>query len=150
MGGAQDDDPADPTMDTHLLPVASSFFELYNPWLQNGANQIYPEELYDTFGGRTGVDLQKYASDNESPVWRLQATINFPDQTARGYDPDDSSNNPNNATPFTWRNIYFTRPGDNANLLDQFSYYPAPGMTVNPVAPGRYAVVGSATTYTPM
>ena len=128
--------------DTHLLPVASAFFELYNPWIQNKADQIFPAEFYATRNNRTGVDLQKLSpADNDSPVWRMIASAG--DQ--RELDPDDPSNNESNDVVAVQREIYFVKPGVTELLNTGMAYYPPTNITVNPLEPGRYAVVGSAT-----
>ncbi len=140
-GDATDDDPPDLDFDTHLLPVPSAFFELYNPWVMNANSQLFPSELYGTRGGRTGVDLQRLAP-GDSPVWRMIATIG----KDRTLDPDDTTNNGNGGSPTEWRRIYFTKPS--AQLINErpeWTYYPPATVRVNPLEPGRYAVVGSAT-----
>ena len=128
--------------DSHLLPVASAFFEIYNPWIQNDTDQIFPAELYSTQNNITGVDLQRLApGDDASPVWRMISTAG--DQ--RQFDPDDPSNNDPVTAVTAQREIYFVKPGVDVLLNTGLAYYPPTNLSVNPLAPGRYAVVGSAT-----
>lgn len=138
-----DNVPVDSDFDSHLVPHPFVFFELYNPWVVNDANQIRPAEFYDG-APRNGVDIQKMSLDGSTPVWRLVVTEIDDPATAEDeteFDPDDSINNPGGRVQNHVRRIYFKRP--------QFDsgpevYYPDDDIVAAPLAPGRYAVVGSA------
>ncbi len=134
----------DDDYDSRLVPVASAFFELYNPWVQNAANQIFPAELYGTNGGITGVDLQRTTPAGD-PVWRI--VVADADATMRAWDPDDPTHPNNNGgslggsnTVDFLRRIYFTQP---ANDSGPRVYFPNSSVNVASLAPGRYAVIGS-------
>ena len=125
--------------DSRLAPNASAFIELYNPWVSNGSNQIFPGELYATSGaGISGVDLGRTAP-GDAPVWRI--TVADADANMRDYDPDDSTNNPMGTPVDFLRIVYFTQPP--ASLQGNRVYFPNSNVDPEPVAPGRYAVVGS-------
>ena len=132
------DEMADEDFDSHLVPRVSAFFELYNPWVINDANQIRPAELYD--GNLDGVDLQKVASGG-SPVWRLVVT----ETGEENLDPDDPTNNESNAVAKTVRRIYFTQPPAQVDTGPEV-YYPSANIQSGLVTPGTYAVVGTAGT----
>ena len=134
----------DDDFDSHLVPAVSAFFELYNPWVMNDANQYRPVELYDA--SLNGLDLQKKSADGSSPVWRLLVT----EQNQVDLDPDDSTRNPpiggappSYETVRSVRRIYFTQPGDSVDIGPEV-YFPDPSLRVDSVPPGVYAVVGSA------
>jgi hypothetical protein len=132
-GKNTDDDPdPDEDFDSHLVPRVSVFFELYNPWIINEANQLRPAELYDP--RLNGVDLQKTAEDG-SPVWRLVVTRPNKIANQGDLDPDD----PKNSIQLD-RRIYFTQPNDDSGPE---VYFPD-RIRVPSVQPGFYAVVGSA------
>ena len=103
---------SDSDFDSHLVPKPTVFFELYNPWVINDANQSRPSELYDP--GRNGVDLQRRSNLGNSPVWRLIVTETKEATAAvddRMINPDDSTAEENQGnTPKIIRRIYFTRP----------------------------------------
>jgi hypothetical protein len=133
-GKRVDDDPdPDEDFDSHLAPRASVFFELYNPWIVNEANQFRPAELYDS--RLDGVDLQKQSIDG-TPVWRMVVTA--PNAVAN--QGDDDPDDPANSVSFQ-RRIYFVQPIDDAGPE---VYFPANEIRVPSVQPGFYAVVGSA------
>ena len=132
----------DDDFDSNLVPNVSAFFELYNPWVMNDANQVRPAEFYDPT--KTGVDLQKTSLDGSSPVWRLVVTGN----EEADLDPDDPSNNDpiasgGNLTATSVRRIYFTEPSFTIDTGPEV-YYPDDDIEVRPVPPGVYAMVGSA------
>lgn len=132
-GKTTDDDPPDEDFDSHLVPRVSVFFELYNPWIINEANQLRPAELYDS--RLNGVDLQKQAVDG-SPVWRLVVTKPHESTNQAYLDPDDPK------TPVKFeRRIYFTQPIDDSGPE---VFFPDSNINVSSVQPGFYAVVGSA------
>jgi hypothetical protein len=135
-------DPPDNDFDSHLVPTASAFFELYVPWVANDLNQVRPSEFYDSES--KGVDLQKTSPDGTSPIFRLLVT----GHNEADLDPDDPTNNPE-ISPGTYeqvtssRRIYFVEP---SFVVDSGPdvYYPDPSITTRFVPPGTYAVVGSA------
>ena len=134
----------DTDLDSHLVPKVSAFFELYNPWVINDANQIRPGELYDV--GRNGVDLQRTSPDGGSPVWRLVVTeVNDPDTGVDELilDPDRAGNNEGNQQQQQVRRIYFAKPAIDSGPE---VYYPEESIIADPVEPGLYAVVGTAGT----
>ena len=135
--GQQAQDPQDEDFDSHLVPKVSAFFELYNPWVMNDANQIRPRELYDA--GLNGVDLQKTSPDGTSPVWRLVVT----ETDEETLDPDDATRNPNGKSITPVRRIYFARPSFTVDFGPEV-YFPEDGIKAGFVGPGRYAVVGTA------
>jgi hypothetical protein len=127
-----DEDPDD-DFDSHLVPRASVFFELYNPWVINEANQYRPAELYDS--ALNGVDLQKKSPDG-SPVWRMVVTATNESGNVANLNPD------NPLQPVTYhRRIYFTQPDDDSGPE---VFFPESQIRVPSVQPGFYAVVGSA------
>ena len=79
--------PPDTDFDQHLLPQATAFIELYNPW--NTQNSILsgdaipnaeevPGEFYNVAGGSpTGVVLNAQVGNlaTGSPIWRLALTV---------------------------------------------------------------------------
>ena len=139
--GTRTNDPDDPDLeyDSQLVPVASAFIELYNPWVKNAANQMAPGELYVNRNGRVGVDLQKKAGGD--PVWRItvaDATRVENGQPTRTWDPDDSANN-DGGTVNSLRTVYFVKPD---NFSGPEVYFPSSTVPI-PLEPGRYAVVGS-------
>lgn len=127
----------DGDFDSHLVPKVSAFFELYNPWVMNDANQIRPSELYDE--NLSGVDLQKTSPDGSSPVWRMIVT-NLGDEDL---DPDDPSQNDSDAMPTVLRRIYFIRPSIRVDTGPEV-FFPDEDIEAGTVGPGRYAVVGTA------
>lgn len=127
----------DADFDSHLVPKVSAFFELYNPWVMNDANQVRPAELYDS--SLSGVDLQKTSLDGSSPVWRLIVT----DTGEEDLDPDDPTQNDSAAVPTVLRRIYFTRPSFRVDSGPEV-YFPDEDIEAGTVGPGRYAVVGTA------
>ena len=124
-------DGDDNDFDSWLVPKVTAFFELYNPWVVNDANQIRPAEIYDN--GQNGVDLQKTALDG-SPVWRLVVTQT--DQ--KELDPDQ----PGSTQQFD-RRIYFSRPPRRVDSGPAV-YFPSTNIQSDPIAPGMYGVVGTA------
>ena len=124
-------DNPDEDFDSRLMPRASAFVELYNPWTQDNANQVYPNELYR---GSGGIDLDAVAPGG-SPVWRLV----FVKQTSIGIDPDD----PTNTIPANDINrvVYFVDPGI-SGLGDAKARWTNLG--VASIQPGQYAVIGSS------
>ena len=145
--GTRTNDPDDPDFDydSQLVPVASAFIELYNPWVKNAANQMLPGELYSKNNGDPldGVNLQKKVGGD--PVWRItvaDATRVENGQPTRTWDPDDSANN-DGGTVNSLRTIYFVKPDpNNPNFSGPEVYFPSIG-AATPLEPGRYAVVGS-------
>ena len=145
---AEEEAEFDDDFDSHLVPAVSAFFELYNPWVMNDANQIRPAELYDP--PRNGVDLQKTVAG--SPVWRLLVT----GHDEADLDPDDMLNNgPASGGPpeshqqtTSVRRIYFAQPSPAVDAGPEV-YFPDPDIAVGPVVPGVYAVVGSAGVHEP-
>ncbi|MDG1874269.1 MAG: hypothetical protein P8J27_10190 [Mariniblastus sp.] len=131
-----DADEPDTDFDSHLVPKVSAFFELYNPWVMNDANQVRPAELYDQ--ELAGVDLQRTSPDGSSPVWRLVVT----DHDQRDLDPDDRINNPSDESPTPIRRIYFAKPSFSVDSGPEV-YYPEDDIQADSVGPGRYAVVGT-------
>lgn len=121
----------DDDFDSWLVPKVTAFFELYNPWVVNDANQIRPAEIYDN--GQNGVDLQKTAIDG-SPVWRLVVT-KIDDKEL---DPDE----PGSTQQFD-RRIYFSRPPRRVDSGPAV-YFPSSNIQSDPIAPGMYGVVGTA------
>lgn len=121
----------DEDFDSRLIPRASAFIELYNPWTQDNISQATPNELYR---GTGGVDLDALAPGG-APVWRLT----FVKQTSAGIDPDD----PNNTIPANDFNrfVYFTNP-TLAGLDTPNARWTNLG--VASVQPGQYAVIGSS------
>ena len=132
-----DDEEADEDFDSHLVPKVSAFFELYNPWVMNDANQVRPAELYDETLG--GVDLQKTSPDGTSPVWRLVVTEIGEDSL----DPDDPSRNRHGKAAVAVRRIYFARPSFTVDSGPEV-YFPSDNIDAGYVGPGRYAIVGTA------
>ncbi len=127
----------DEDFDSHLVPKVSAFFELYNPWVMNDANQVRPAELYDPTLG--GVDLQKTSPDGSSPVWRMVVT----EIGENTLDPDEPSRNPSAEEATAVRRIYFARPSFSVDSGPEV-YFPADGIEAGFVGPGRYAIVGTA------
>jgi len=136
--GTQTNDAEEPDadFDSHLVPKVSVFFELYNPWVMNDANQIRSAELYDT--DLNGVELQKLSLDGTSPVWRLVVTDNLQNDL----DPDESSNNDRGESAKLLRRIYFSQPSPSVDAGAEV-YHPDAEINAGPVAPGRYAIVGT-------
>ena len=132
--GDDPDEEKDEDFDSLLVPKVSAFFELYNPWVMNDANQIRPAELYDS--GLNGVDLQKTSLDGSSPVWRLVVTDNEQNEL----DPDDSANNSDNESITTVRRVYFVRPTFDTGPE---VYFPEEDVDAGFVGPGRYAIIGT-------
>ena len=131
-----DDDPdkKDEDYDSLLVPNVSAFFELYNPWVMNDANQIRPAELYDS--ELNGVDLQKTSQVGSSPVWRLVVT----DNEQNDLDPDESVNNADNNSIRSVRRIYFAEPTFDSGPE---VYFPEADVDAGSVGPGRYGIVGT-------
>ncbi|MFK7767710.1 MAG: hypothetical protein AB8B55_10855 [Mariniblastus sp.] len=133
-----DIDNPDEDLDSHLVPKPAAFFELYNPWVMNDANQARSTELYDEDLG--GVELQKTSPDGSSPVWRLLVT----DTGQEDLDPDDPTQNEDGEQVTGIRRIYFARPTFNVDDGPEV-FFPADDVTnVGSVGPGRYAIIGTA------
>jgi hypothetical protein len=152
----------DTDFDQRLLPLGSLFVELYNPWTTqystldaNGyphASEV-PGEFYDVRNNNVqGVKLNARSRDASgnydpqgSPVWRLmiQKALTEPVLGERK-DPDDA------ASPLAYnteieRTAYFvdvTTPAPAPIPADSTQHYSS--LAVDPLLPGRYAVVGSA------
>ncbi len=138
MGGT------DPTLDSSLVPNASFFLELYNPWIVSdnatitNNNMLYPAEWYDA--GVTGIDLQRTAPDG-SPVW--QVLVIHTDPTQLAINPDDGTLPEDQIL----RRIYFTKPDPSVDAVEFGTnkvYFPESGITSLPLEPGQYAVAGSS------
>ena len=132
-GSTTSDMPPD-GFDSKLVPIASCFFELYNPWVTGNLGSGTPAELTTT---NTGVDLQRVTPTGSSPVWRMIV--------ARVDDADDPDS-PLADTDIT-RKIYFTTPGPTVEAApDNRVYFVDSAITPlsSEVAPGQFAVVGSA------
>jgi hypothetical protein len=138
--GPNDGKEQDPDFDQRLRPRGAFFVELFNP--VTSPTTLRPAEL-DAGAASGGIDLVKVASDGlvKSPVWRLL----FVKDGAAGKDPDD----PNGTITEETRRIYFINPalvGPTVPPLD-LSGEGGDFWTTLPVAvlaPGQYAVVGSA------
>ncbi len=132
-------DPDD-DFDSRLRPRGSLFLELHNPWTDL---EPVPAELYSSGPEGYGVDLRKTAPDG-TPVWRL-AIVPYDDSVAQG-DPQPDLNDPDEAQrPDIERSVFFVQPGglymgETANYTQQ--YYPSVADGIQPVLPGRYALVG--------
>ncbi len=158
----------DDDFDSRLVPQASAFIELYNPWA--GGNQRQPAEFDAT---QTGIDLKQIATNvstgEQYPVWRIVVLRNqnvFENAIAAsdpmdpppfmgedGWDPTDPLFDPDNANLLSnaaddgiRRYIYFAPL--NVMAGDQFIgpkvYSPATGAGTLVIGPGGYGVVGSA------
>ena len=126
----------DTDFDSHLVPKVSAFFELYNPWVMNDANQVRPAELYDK--NLEGVDLQRTSLDGSSPVWRLVVT----GHDEKDLNPDNKLDNEAENLPTSVRRIYFARPSFTVDSGREV-YFPETDIEAGLVGPGRYAVVGT-------
>jgi hypothetical protein len=128
----------DDDFDQRKKPEGSLFVELYNPWT---SMEPTPGELYGIRSGIEGIDLAKRASDG-SPIWRMLIVEGSQYQQ----DPDETV-----SITGEHRCVYFTDPGtlslgDGCTVNSR--YYPNPSDThavVNPIPPGRYAVIGPGT-----
>ncbi len=156
-GGTNPGTTPDPDFDQHLVPQASAFIEIYNPW--NTQNSILsgdaipspvevPGEFYNVASGSpTGVLLNATtpgANGPVSPVWRLVLC-----PVGVTADPDDPI--VANQAPIE-RTVYFVAaatpgmpPTGSTTGSGLVQYYTS--QAVAPLKPGRYAVVGSAGQY---
>lgn len=134
----------DPTLDSSLVPNASFFLELYNPWIVSddatiaNNNSRFPAEFYDATA--TGIDLQQTAPDG-SPVWQVLVIHTDPNNLA--VNPDDGTLDEDQIL----RRIYFTKPDPTVDALEFGTnkvYFPDSGIASAPLEPGRYAVAGSS------
>ncbi|MEZ6095664.1 MAG: hypothetical protein R3C03_15785 [Pirellulaceae bacterium] len=106
----------DTNFDSHYVPNASAFFEIYNPWYHsdntdtNANSDFYPPELY----GNGGVALDRLAPGG-APVWRVRV-IHHRESTNGNFD------NPGivDADGSVLRIVYFKEPND-PNLTDTAS-----------------------------
>ena len=114
-------DPTDPDMDfdSRMIPQTSVYLELYNPWTLDNNNQVAPGEL----GDNTGVNLQRVAPGGE-PVWRI------------GFKRQSTDMNFLRTVVFTDAAPTFT-DGGTETFFSSINNVPF-------VAPGSYAVIGSA------
>ena len=133
-----DVDNPDEDFDSHLTPKPAVFFELYNPWVMNDANQARSTELYDA--NLSGVELQKTSPDGSSPVWRLMVT----ETGEQDLDPDDPTQNMDSERVTGLRRIYFSRPSPSVDVGPEVFFPDEDVGNVGSVGPGRYAVVGTA------
>ncbi len=161
----------DEDYDSRLVPNASAFFELYNPWIvppgsSTGTGALQPQEIYR---GTTGIELAaRDAADDDYPVWRL--VVFDPDSAAPNprvrdnterLDAEDVRDDPMieqlvddaiadaNNSPALVRIAYFVQPTGAASGQPQFDgnkvYFPAGnGIDGSILEPGGYAVIGSA------
>lgn len=149
--GARDFTPAsggaDPTLDSALVPNASFFLELYNPWVVsnnaavNSNNLIFPAEMYDA--GATGIDLQRTAPDG-SPVWQVMVIHTDTDHATNPQNPDLGFVAGEDQI---LRRIYFVKPDPTVNALEFGTnkvYFPESTVATSPLVPGGYAVAGSS------
>jgi hypothetical protein len=127
----------DSDFDSHLVPSVSAFFELYNPWVINDANQVRPPELYDD--NLDGVVLQRTSPDGSSPIWRMVVV----DEGEELLDPDNAANNESSTAVTETRRIYFAKPAFHVDHGPEV-YYPDEDIEAGFVAPGKYAMVGTA------
>ena len=123
--------------DSRLMPRASAFIELYNPWTWNDFNQQRHGEVHDA----NGVDLDRLdEATGTTPVWRLM----FVRDTSRFIDPDNQTYNPTD-TSFNVadisRTVYFADPTavEAGNPKARWT-----DLGVGSLAPGQYAVIGSS------
>lgn len=123
--GGETTDAMDDDFDSRLVPHTSVFLEIYHPWTQGGDNQIFPAEL-----GTGGVNLQATSPNGNDPVWRIGFKPRGMAGTAAQIDP-----------PFD-RTVVFSNvtPPAGAGFGEMFSTT----QNIPVVAPGRYAVIGSA------
>ena len=158
----------DPDFDQRLVPLGSLFVELYNPWATQtsstsvsgypGVTEV-PGEFYDVKTPNvTGVLLNRRSLDpatgnqnpNGSPVWRLLVVKGpFVGLTNERREPEDpttpaTASFPPAAPDDVERSIYFvdTTVCTVPLQFDGQQYYS--NQPINPLLPGRYAVVGSA------
>ena len=125
IGGETTDANPDNDFDSRLVPHTGVFLEIYHPWTQDGPNQILPAEL-----GTGGVNLQATSPNGNDPVWRI------------GFKPRAMAGTPAQVDPPFDRTIVFSNvtPPVGSGFGEMFSS----NQTIPVVAPGRYAVIGSA------
>lgn len=122
----------DPDYDQRLMPRGALFVELYNPW---AGHDKWPGEFYGKAkapSGVWGVELNR-RNTADHPIWRLAITDRAEPDALDMANPE--------------RAVYFADPGDliatgGAKLGTQMHYSTVGGIA--PLPPGRYAVVGSA------
>lgn len=123
--------------DSLLVPNASMFVELFNPWydgpgsVASSPTTMYPEELY----GANGVDLGRYAvnpaTNDRSPVWRVSVL-----RRADGAGAEQRL-----------RAIYFVEPTEPALRTVAFGevFFPdVAAVAGKELPPGQFAVLGSS------
>ena len=151
--GGGDIGSGDNDFDSRLVPNASAFFELYNPWLSNSTNPLQPDQLHPRELGATnsedGIDLlQESVAGN--PVWRMVVTTesNF-STTYRDVDVRPGIEGIAEAEEF--RRIYFVEPNMTLEPVGNRHKVYWPDATVQGllagnsfVGPGEYAVIGSS------
>ena len=161
-GKVEDGDDTD--FDSRYVPIASAFFELYNPWVSSGNST--PVELSDpSFNTSTtlgdGVDLSLLDPD-DTPVWRLlivdptgltgavgvkRYSADFDSQIDMQLEQLDGGG----VAAAINRVVYFTNPTNATAATPQFTggrvYYPSGANAVpnsSVLEPGQYAVAGSS------
>ena len=123
--------------DNRLIPRASAFIELYNPWTWNDFNQQRHGEVHDA----NGVDLDRMdEATGTTPVWRMV----FVRDASRFIDPDNQTYNPTDVSfnvADISRTVYFADPTavEAGNPKARWT-----DLGVGSLAPGQYAVIGSS------
>lgn len=154
-GNTTSDTTPDDDFDQRLRPRGSLFLELYNPW---SGEMRAPAELYTTATAMVaaGVDLQRRAPISPAtgapltgaPVWRLivvtgssHDTDGIP-STWDPRDPDDPTSG--FLSSDVERGIYFVDPTATVPALpNEIRHFSS--LSMAPLEPGRFAVVGSGT-----
>lgn len=120
-------------LDSQLVPNASCFVELYNPWYRGGSppavgnTDAFPAEFY----GATGVALNRMDASGRSPIWRV---VGSGYSAALGRETD-------------LRTVYFARPqlpAQQAPGGGNVVFFPDSALAIPEITPGQYAVLGSA------
>ena len=129
----------DKTYDQTYRPQGSLFIELYNP-----TSKVEPHctDLYTAAAVTGELKLDKVADG--SPVWRLViATPTSADEQPDPDDPDSAATKPD-----VEREVYFVAQGAATALpplgATKVRFYPGTTPAASNVAPGEYAMVGSA------
>ncbi|MEM7783065.1 MAG: hypothetical protein AAF623_06910 [Planctomycetota bacterium] len=132
----EDHDTSDPEYESRLVPKASVFVELYNPWLTNANTDVKPAEFYSGGGVNLAAQTRAIGSAGPDPIWRMSFT------ETRASDPDNNDS----------RRVYFLEPSSDVEPNDNGNWYfpddsgggGSPAIVVNPIQPGNYGVVGSS------
>lgn len=145
----------DTDYDQRLMPQGWSFIELYNPWFDRG-NNVYDHKGSDLYTNG-GVDVSRVNAGG-SPVWRMIFVRSNDGISHYNTDPDSPQPEaltvpvgPPPAGVNVERSVYFADLSGGAVSIPGGTtgevYFPSATVPRVPIAPGRYAVVGSSGNY---